>query len=302
MSSSTVSPPKRKCRCSIERSAIPPPRPAILLDVAIGAALAPSLAEIELLYILMTFEAFAVAIKDDASVLHHVSVVRDLERGSRALLDQQDSDAKLVSDCSEASREILDHDRGQAERQFVDQQQLGIAHQRGADRQHLPFAAREKASGPASQLGKTGKEMVGALVETMPFARTGGARHRCGKIFCHGEVGKDLFALRHQDNASSGYIVRGPVVDSGAFERYRALTHKRIVDAKETGNSAQGCGLARAIGATHRHNLPFGDRKRDALHGGDGPLVDNLDLVDLKQGSHLRDPANGLYLNGQSRK
>src|SRR5262249_57453307 len=113
---------------------------------------------------------------------------------------------------------------------------------------------------------------------TMPFGRTGRGRERWDKILWHGEVRKDLFALRHQDDAPSGDIVRGSVVNSGPFERYGALGYTRIVDAKETGDRAQGCGLPRAIGAKHCHDLPFGERQRDALDGGDGSFVDNLDL------------------------
>ena len=45
------------------------------------------------------------------------------------------------------------------------------------------------------------------------------------------------------------------------------------------------------------------DRQSDALHRGDHALVDDLDLVDLRAGlAHLRAPASGRYLKGQSRK
>src|SRR6476659_9604643 len=91
--SSTVSPPKRRHRHSMTSSAIPPPRAAILFDVAIRAALARGLAKIELLDILMAFEPFAIAVENHAAVLHHIGVVGDLQRGSCALLDQQDTDA-----------------------------------------------------------------------------------------------------------------------------------------------------------------------------------------------------------------
>ena len=52
-----------------------------------------------------------------------------------------------------------------------------------------------------------------------------------------------------------------------------------------------------------RDDLARRDRERDALHGGDGALVDDLELVDGEQGvAHRRGPATGRCLNGHSRK
>src|SRR5215475_351069 len=139
--SSTVSPPKRKHRRSMTSSAIPPPRAAILLDVAVGSPSSGGLAQIEFLDVLMALESFAITVEDDASVLHHISKIGDLQRSGRALFDQQDADAEFVAYRSETTGEILDNDRRQAERQLVDQQELRPAHQGRADRQHLPLAS-----------------------------------------------------------------------------------------------------------------------------------------------------------------
>src|SRR3972149_6382099 len=126
--SSTVRPPKRRLRVSTARSAIPPPRPAILLDVAIGPALAAGLPEIELLHVLMALEPLAVAVKHDAAVLHDIGVVRDLECDGRTLLDHQDGDAEFVADRAQPAREIADNNRSQAARKLADQQeQIGRA-------------------------------------------------------------------------------------------------------------------------------------------------------------------------------
>src|SRR5262249_53423426 len=89
-SSSTVSPPKRRLSRSISSSAIPPPASPVLLDVAVAAALARRLSEIELLDVLVAAQPLGAAVEDDAAVLHHVAVVGDLEREGRALFDQQD--------------------------------------------------------------------------------------------------------------------------------------------------------------------------------------------------------------------
>src|ERR1700746_1585639 len=75
--SSTTSPPKRSVRRSTASSAIPPPAPAILLDVAVAAARARGVAEIELLHVGMLAQPLGRAVEHDAAVLHHVAVVRD---------------------------------------------------------------------------------------------------------------------------------------------------------------------------------------------------------------------------------
>src|SRR5262249_28476347 len=298
-----VSPPKRRPKRSMASSAMPPPRAAILFDVAVGAPLAGGLAQVELLDVLMTLESFAISVEDDASVLHHISVIGDLQSRGRALFNQQDADAEFVAYGPETTGEVLDNDRGQAERQLVDQQKLRPAHQGRADRQHLPLAAGQKAGSPASQFGKTRKEMIGALLDPPFFIRTSGARYRCSEVFRDGEIGKYLFALRHQHNPSAGDLVRQFIVDPRAFERNRSFGDARVIDAEESGDRAKRCGLARAVGAEDRHNLPFPDRQCNALHGSNDTLINHLDVVDLQQsGSHLRAPASGLYLKGQSKK
>src|SRR5262245_37764024 len=141
--SSTVSPPKRSERRSIASSAIPSPAAAVLLDVAVAPALAAGTAEIELLDVGMAAQALGGAVEHDAAVFHHVAVVGDLERHRRALLHDQDGDAKLAPDLGEPAQQVFDHDRGKPERKLVDQQQLRPAHDGARERQHLPLTAGE---------------------------------------------------------------------------------------------------------------------------------------------------------------
>src|SRR6516165_10659877 len=121
-SSSTTRPPNRRLRCSTASSAIPPPRPAILLDLAIGAPPATRLTEVKFLYVLMTPQALAVAIEHDAAVLHHVCVIGNREREACALLDEQDANAELIADHQQLLRQLPHDDRSKAQRQLVHQQ------------------------------------------------------------------------------------------------------------------------------------------------------------------------------------
>src|SRR5262249_23069214 len=107
--------------------------------------------------------------------------------------------------------------------------------------------------------------MIDGLIETMPFARTGGARHRRREVFRHGEIGKYLFALRHQHNTPSGDIVWRSVIDSRSSKINDPFSDARVVNAQETGNRAQRRGLPRAVSADDRNDLPFSDPHRNAL-------------------------------------
>src|SRR4029078_11142067 len=132
-SSSTVRPPKRTHKCATSSSAIPPPRPAILLDGPVRAALAAGLAEIEFLHILMALEPLTVAVEHDAAVLHHIGMVGDGQRRGGALLDEQDRDAEFVADREQPPREVLHDDGREAKRQFGDKKPACAAPHRAGD-------------------------------------------------------------------------------------------------------------------------------------------------------------------------
>src|SRR5262245_12600901 len=159
--SSTVRPPKRSVRPSIASSAIPSPAAAILLDVAVAPALlSTGAAEIELLNVGVAAQPLCRAVEHDAPALHHVAVVGDLERDGRALLHQQDGDAELAADLGEPAQQVLDHDRGKAERELVDKQELGPADQRAGERQHLPLAAGEQPADAVFEIAEPREELI----------------------------------------------------------------------------------------------------------------------------------------------
>src|SRR5262245_19946018 len=197
MPSSTVSPPKRSESRSMASSAIPSPAAAILLDVAVAPALATAAAEIEFLDVGMAVQALGGAVEHDAAVLHHVAVVRDLERHRRALLDDQDGDTELAPDLGEPAQQVLDHHRGEAERELVHQQQLRPADEGARERQHLPLAAGEEPADAGLELAQTGKELVDQRLAPPPLGVAGAARHGGSEVLRHREIGKHLVALRH---------------------------------------------------------------------------------------------------------
>ena len=58
------------------------------------------------------------------------------------LLDKQDADVLAFADVAHDAKDLLDNQRCQAERRFVEQQQPRPEHQGAADREHLLFPAR----------------------------------------------------------------------------------------------------------------------------------------------------------------
>src|SRR5262245_41904561 len=110
IASSTLSPPKASVRRSTSSSAIPPPAAAILLHVAVASSLPAGSAEIELLDVGMLAQTFGAAVEHDATILHDVAIVCDLERDGRTLLDDQNRDAELAPDFDQPAEQVFDDD------------------------------------------------------------------------------------------------------------------------------------------------------------------------------------------------
>src|SRR5262249_3264187 len=155
---------------------------------------------------------------------------------------------------------------------------------------------------PLPKLGQAWKQAVNLLILASPF-RSAYARDRHRQVFRDRQVGKDLVSLGYQHDAARGDVVRWGVLDPSSHERNHAFRYASIVEPQESRDRAPGRGLAGAVNASARHAPVRPDRQRAALHGGNRALVDALDFFNLEQSLiHLRAPASGRYLKGQSRK
>src|SRR5262245_12059703 len=168
MPSSTTRPPNCSVRRSISISAIPSPTAAILFDRAIAAPVARCVAEIELLDVAVRHQPRAVAVEHDPSVFEDIAIVGDLKGHRSALLDNHDGDPELLADLHEPYHEDLDHDRCEPQRQFVDQQQLRLAHERARNGEHLPLTAGQKARKAAAQVGEAREECNDRVLAAPP--------------------------------------------------------------------------------------------------------------------------------------
>ena len=101
-------------------------------------------AQVQRLDLLVVAELVGGSRQGHRAVLEHVGVVGDRQRHRRVLLDQEHGRAAGV-DLDDHVSNPLDDQRGQSEGRFVEKEEVGLGHQRSADRQHLLFAAGEVA-------------------------------------------------------------------------------------------------------------------------------------------------------------
>src|SRR3954462_8337621 len=217
--SRTFRPPNARWSARSSSSAIPASRAAVLLDLAIAAARARA-AEIELGDIRVRAQALRCAVEHHPAVLHHITIVGDIECHARVLLDEENRHAELAPYGLQALHQLLDEQRREALRQLIHEQQARLAHQRRADRQHLALAAREQPGFPAAQLGEPRKEFVYAPGEPAPV----GARPVRGfEVVRDRKVLEDLVALGDEHDAARGDAMRRLALDALALGADRPL-------------------------------------------------------------------------------
>ena len=90
-----------------------------------------------------------------AAVLQHIATVGHLQRLVGVLLDQEHRHA-LLADLADDVEDLRDHQRRQAQRGLIQQQQARTGHQRAADGQHLLLAAGHQAGALAGALLQPG--------------------------------------------------------------------------------------------------------------------------------------------------
>jgi len=90
-------------------------------------------------------QLLAGAREDDPAVRHDVAAMRKAQRVVGVLLDQEHGDPVARVDFPDHAEDLAHEQRREPERGFVEQQQLGPAHQRTPDGEHLLLAAGERA-------------------------------------------------------------------------------------------------------------------------------------------------------------
>ncbi len=228
----------------------------------------------------MLGEFAGLAGQGDAAAFQHIGAVRDRERLHDVLLDQQDRQPFGIQPADQREH-LLDQQGGEAERRLVEDQELGLAHQAAADRQHLLLAAGQGSCRLRPALLEA-REDRDDMVEVLLPRGAAAAIAAELEIVAHREIGEDAAAFRHLDQAGFDDPLGRFASDVAALETDRAA--ERPVDAADIVVERR---LAGAVAAQQRHDLARTDREVDAAQDLDR-AVTSAQTADLKHASPWR--------------
>src|SRR5262249_6188501 len=152
------------------------------------------------------------------------------------------------TNCDDRLRQFRNDNGREAEREFVDQQHVGIRDERGGDGEHLALTARQKASRAIAQAGERWKALHREGLATTAVGRRRAARGH-GEILCYRQVRKHLLTFRHKHETCARESIWPSVLDRLALVEDRPLRHPRVVDAEKASDGAQRRRLARSVRA-----------------------------------------------------
>ena len=212
------------------------------------------------------------ALEHDAAMAHDVEAAGDLERDGELLLNQQDRRA-APGDLVEQRADLLDQLGRQALGRLVDDDEVGVAHQGAAHREHLLLAARQHAGRIVLARGEVGKQRKHVL--ELPAPEHAGALQPELEVLPHGQAGEHLAVLGHVADAGMGDLVGPQPRDRAALEADLADRRHQSHDRLAGGRAAD------AVAAEQAHDLALVDREVDALQ--DVALaVEGMQVADLE--------------------
>ena len=191
----------------------------------------------------------------DAAAIEHDRLRRQAQRKAGVLLDHNHREFAGAHDLADHLDELLHDDRGEPLHRLVEQQQLGIGHERARDREHLLLAAGKLIAEVAPSLFEPRKELVDALEVPRP-----------ARAFDHGEVLLDRERSEHEP------LLRNPaqagVRSAPGREARDVVTVKgdpSALQPRETQQCEQERRLAHAVATEHGEAAALVERKRDVV-------------------------------------
>src|SRR5262249_42034421 len=148
-----------------------------------------------------------------ALIAHHalfedVDAVAQFADEADVLFGKHDGEAVLL-ELPELLSERLYHQRGQAFRRLVEQQDGGVAHRGGAERGLLLLAAAQRGPELPVALSQDGKEVEHSLDGPRAGRAVIPGAPRDLQVLVHGQVGKHASILRHEADAEPRDAIRG---------------------------------------------------------------------------------------------
>src|SRR5438876_2374483 len=265
-------------RCGSGQPALAAP---VVLQVAIGFAGADFVEpEIELLDVGVLPQRFGGTLENDAAVLHDIAAVGDIERHGGVLLDQEHGQAALFAQPADDPEDLLDEPRRQAERGLVEQNHLGLGHQRPADHQHLLLAARKITRGLVAALPQRRKDVVDAADAFADCSKIAARMGPGDEIVLDRQILENPSSLEDLGHAAFDDRVRRQTVEPLPVELDRALGDLPALGAQQPRYRLQRRGLSGPVGAEQRRDAALLGEQRHTLQHQDHAVIDDFDIVE----------------------
>ena len=200
-----------------------------------------------------------------------VAAVGDLQRELHVLLDEQHAGPVARRVLPDHWQQPANDDGRQAEAHLVEHQQLRLAAERAGDSEHLLLAARQQPRLPAAQRAQR-REVVERRVGLLngPVAVK-------PEVLGHRQPEEDAAVVRHVRDAQPRPRGRRHPGQVGAVQPDRAASR-----LEQPGDGPQRRGLARAVGAEQRHDLPGAHGQRQVAHDRRRPVVGDAQPIEFE--------------------
>src|SRR6266702_5917669 len=133
---------------------------------------------------------------DDATIFHHVVVIRNRRSEAKILLDQEDGETLLLEH-ADGLADLLDDDRGKTLGRLVEEEEPRTRAQDAPNGEHLLLAARKLRALARQACSEIVKQLENAIEIEPAGPHLGGQQ----KIFFDVEAGKNSAFLRTERNA-----------------------------------------------------------------------------------------------------
>src|ERR1700744_4680689 len=199
----------------------------------------------------------------DLTGVEHQHAAGDLQGQAEALLGDQQRHVMAAEPAQDVGHPV-DQARGEPQGHLVDEQDLGLRAQGRGQRDHLPLAAGQIAA-PAVQVVLDLRQHLERLVQALGEGPGLGPGPGELQLLEHGELGEDLVAFRHDDQAALEPLARPQADDGLAVEFECAAPGAAGVAPGAASDAPQGRGLAAAVGPDERDELTRVQLDRDVV-------------------------------------
>ena len=189
------------------------------------------------------------AVHADAASLHNVPAIGKLQRKIRVLLYKKHCHAGVAKGAHRAHH-FGHHQRREAERGLVEQEQLRPGHQGAAEGEHLLLPARKRAGRLAAALPQDRKARHRLAEAALDFPPPGQQIRGRPQVFLDGQLGEHAASFGHMHESERDDAIGRQAGNRAAIEPDAAFSRPQ-----QPTDRAQRCALSRAVGADHGDDL-----------------------------------------------